>query len=259
MNNTLTPIGKFFAIAYALLGFLLFWITLVLLYPFFLIAMWRTAWNGFAFYVNRVWSHSVYRLMLAQVETVMRFQCNKKQPYVYCANHTSYLDISLMCYAAPQFVKFIGKSSLAKVPLFGYMFKKLHILVDRKNSRSRYDSFEQAKKAIDDGYSVFIFPEGGIYSKNPPQMTAFKDGAFRLAIEKKVPIVPVTIPYHWLMLPGISPYLRYHKIKVIFHEAIPTTNLTINDVEALKKKTFDIITNELKAHFPEKFTEVVDK
>jgi 1-acyl-sn-glycerol-3-phosphate acyltransferase len=77
-------------------------------------------------------------------------------------------------------------------------------------------------------------------------MGEFKDGAFRAAIEKQIPIVPVTIPYNWIILPADQFLLRWHPLKVIFHEPIETTGLTLQDVDALKEKVFRIIDEELK-------------
>jgi 1-acyl-sn-glycerol-3-phosphate acyltransferase len=103
-------------------------------------------------------------------------------------------------------------------------------------------------EAIDEGKSLVIYPEGGILSKHPPHMADFKDGAFRVAIEKQIPIVPVTIPYNWIILPDNEFLLQWHKVNVIFHEPVSTQGLTINDVDALKQKVRAIINEELKKH-----------
>lgn len=144
---------------------------------------------------------------------------------------------------------FVGKSSIQKVPVFGYMFKKLHITVDRASLRNRYETLQKSAAAIDKGKSIAIYPEGGIVTTDPPQMGNFKDGPFRLAIEKQIPIIPVTLPYNYLILPDDGSFLIYwHKAKIIFHEEIDTTNLTLKDLEALKAKTYQIIDKELKKH-----------
>ena len=79
-------------------------------------------------------------------------------------------------------------------------------------------------------------------------MAQFKDAAFRIAIEKQIAIVPVTIPYNWIILPDNEFVLHWHKLKVIFHEPIVTTGLTMNDIGKLKHKLRRIITEELKRH-----------
>jgi 1-acyl-sn-glycerol-3-phosphate acyltransferase len=128
------------------------------------------------------------------------------------------------------------------------MYRKLHITVDRTKLKSRYTTLIESMQAIDDGKSLVIYPEGGILTTNPPEMADFKDGAFRIAIEKQIPIVPVTIPYNWIILPDREFVLRWNRIKVIFHEPIFTTGLTLDDVPRLKHQLRVIITNELKKH-----------
>ena len=107
---------------------------------------------------------------------------------------------------------------------------------------------KQSQEAIDNGKSLVIYPEGGIMTKKEPVMGKFKDGAFRTAIEKQIPVVPVTIPYNWIILPPYEFLVWRGRIKVIFHEPIETTGLTLNDVDMLKEKVFTVINEELKKH-----------
>lgn len=83
-------------------------------------------------------------------------------------------------------------------------------------------------------------------TKKDPVMASFKDGAFRVAIEKQIGIVPVTIPFNWIILPPNEFLLRWHPLKVVFHEPIDTTGSTTKDTDTLKQKLFTIIDNELK-------------
>jgi 1-acyl-sn-glycerol-3-phosphate acyltransferase len=142
----------------------------------------------------------------------------------------------------------MGKDEMKKIPFFGYMYKRMHITVDRDNMKSRYDAILKAAEVLDNGRSITIFPEGGIISKEPPNMVKFKDGAFRLAIEKQVAVVPVTIPYNWIILPDDEKYLvdKSKIMKVIFHEPIETEGTHMNDLEKLKERTFSIIEKELR-------------
>jgi 1-acyl-sn-glycerol-3-phosphate acyltransferase len=144
---------------------------------------------------------------------------------------------------------FVGKNDMERIPLFGFMYRKLHITVDRSKLKSRMNTLIQSMKAVDDGKSLIIFPEGGIYTDNPPRMTPFKDGAFRTAIEKQIPVVPVTIPFNWIILPDSKPLLLHRRLmKIVFHEPIETTGYTLNNVNELKDLVFNTILKELKAH-----------
>jgi len=128
------------------------------------------------------------------------------------------------------------------------MFGKLHITVDRKKLKSRYTSVKRSMEAIDEGKNLIIFPEGGIVTEKGPVMGPFKDGAFRIAVEKQIPIVPVTIPYNWIILPPDEFLLRWHPLKVIFHQPVETAGLTAKDIDTLKQQVFTIIEQELKQH-----------
>ena len=169
---------------------------------------------------------------------------------MYCSNHTSWLDIVIMGIIAKGDHTFIGKSSLTKIPLFGPMFRKLYITVDRTSRQHSYQAFQQSLDAIDKGRSVIVFPEGGIRG-TAPYLNSFKDGAFRIAIEKEVPIVPVSILYNWkIMDKSFLP--RWHRGKAIVHEPLLTTGLTLEDVDALKAKTYATIEQSLKPIYPKK-------
>lgn len=169
---------------------------------------------------------------------------------MYCPNHGSYIDIPVMLWGVKQNFCFMGKSSLAKVPMIGYMYKKLNILVDRKNPRSRADAYTQAGIEIERGNSLVVFPEGTIPT-HAPVLGPYKDGAFKIAIEKQIPVVPVTIPYNWLILPDNGKLLgRPHIAMAIFHEPIDTKGLTLADVPAVIAKTREVITAELAKRNP---------
>lgn len=116
----------------------------------------------------------------------------KGQSYIFVANHTSMTDIMLMFAMIKDhpFV-FVGKIELAKIPLFGFFYKRTSILVDRSNYSSRKDVFNQAQKRIKQGLSICIFPEGGVPKESVP-LDQFKIGAFRLSVDHQLPLVPIT-------------------------------------------------------------------
>lgn len=117
-----------------------------------------------------------------------------KKSYMFVANHTSMTDIMLMLAVVKNPFVFVGKMSLAKIPLFGFFYKRTSILVDRSSSKSRMEVFEQAQKRIDRGFSICIFPEGGVPHDESIVLDTFKDGAFRLAADHHLPIVPLVFP-----------------------------------------------------------------
>ena len=166
--------------------------------------------------------------------------------YMFVANHTSMTDIMLMLAVEKNPFVFVGKKELTKIPLFGYFYKRTCILVDRNSSKSKKEVFNRAQQRLNSGLSICIFPEGGVYN-DCELICEFKNGAFRLAIEHQIPIVPMTfadnlkrLPYDFLS--GGSP----GKMRATIHKPIPTKGLTIAAKNTLRDKTRTLIYNELK-------------
>ena len=101
------------------------------------------------------------------------------------------IDIMLMLSIAKYPVVFVGKKELEKIPIFGYLYRRVAILVDRSSPESRKRVYEKSKKRLDKGLSVCIFPEGGVPEPSII-LDQFKNGAFSLAVEFQIPIVPMT-------------------------------------------------------------------
>ena len=121
-------------------------------------------------------------------------------PYIIVANHTSYLDIFFMYSMLPKhpFV-FLGKSEILTYPIIRTYFKNLNIPVFRFDRKKVGVSFQLALEAIEEGWSLVIFPEGTIPEVDIPKMVPFKNGAFKIAKEANVPIVPITFTTNHLL------------------------------------------------------------
>ncbi len=131
------------------------------------------------------------------------------------------------------------------------MFRKIHITVDRSKLRSRSEALKKALDVLGKGTSLIFFPEGGITSEHPPLMGKFKDGAFRAAVEKQIPVVPVTIPFNWIILPDDHKFLLHRKkAKIIVHKPVAVQQTDATAVNYVKEETFRVINEELKKHFP---------
>ena len=164
------------------------------------------------------------------------------------ANHTSMTDIMLMLAVSDQPFVFVGKIELAKIPLFGFFYKRSCILVDRSNSRSRMEVFEHAQKRLKQGLSICIFPEGGVPSDESIVLADFKDGAFRLAIEHQIPIVPITFADNKkrMSYTFFSGSMGVMRAKV--HPFLNTIGMTIEDktdIRELKTESWNIIHKQL--------------
>jgi len=166
--------------------------------------------------------------------------------YMFVANHTSIIDIMLMLAVIDHPFVFLGKKELARIPLFGYFYRRTCILVDRGSQKSRLEAFAEAQRRLKQGNSICIFPEGGVPEDKTIEMAAFKDGAFRLAIDHQIPIVPITFHdnkkrFSYTFISG-SP----GKMRVKIHPVIPTINKTQEDKRMIKDKTFNVILSELR-------------
>lgn len=117
--------------------------------------------------------------------------------YVICANHTSNLDISALMTACNIDFSFIGKEELLQNPVTALFFKTIDIPVNRSSNISSFRAFKKAQTLLENGKSIVIFPEGGIDDHYPPQLSAFKIGAFKLAMDSNIPILPIVVHDAW--------------------------------------------------------------
>lgn len=237
---------KFIKALYTVYAFIFFVIVFLLLFPFFLIPIAFPKLYKLVGIINRIWAWTYFPIIALPWKVEYRQKLDPNKRYIFCPNHFSYLDIAIMGLNVHNTI-FVGKSQMEKIPLFGYMYRKLHITVDRDKLSSKYSTFTRSLAALDFGKSLVIFPEGGIVTHRPPTMGRFKDGPFRAAIEKQIELVPVTIPFNWIILPDTK-YLRlnWKPMRLIFHEPIDTTGYTLKDVDTFKEKVHHIIDTELK-------------
>ena len=230
---------------YSTYGLVVFALTFLVLLPFFFITIKIPVLKKYGRKLNRLWSAIFFTFIMIRVRFVNKHLIKKGQQYIIVSNHFSYLDIPVLGFINKDIV-FVGKSSLGKVPLFGYMFRNLHIAVDRLNLKSRAESIMKTKSALDEGSSIVMFPEGGITATAPPLMGRFKDSAFKIAIEKQIPIIPVTLSYNHIILPDDGKLLlKYKTARAVIHPPISVDAKDTRSVAELRELCFNIIQNQL--------------
>lgn len=175
-------------------------------------------------------------------------QMERNKSYMLVANHTSMTDIMLMLVVSKNPFVFVGKKELVKIPIFGFFYKRTCILVDRNSSKSRFEVFQRAQRRLAQGLSICIFPEGGVPDDETVLLDEFKDGAFRLAIEHQIPIVPMSFYDNKkrFSFNFFSGYPGIMRAKV--HPFVETTGLTMEDktdLKDLKEKVRQIIYHDL--------------
>jgi 1-acyl-sn-glycerol-3-phosphate acyltransferase len=220
-----------------------FILTFAILFPLFLCCIWNPSWNKYGRKINQFWAKGFFSLIFLPVKVEVDGTLEKDKSYIFLANHFSYMDVAMMGFV-PGDAVFIGKASIRKVPFFGYYFKNLHIAVDRSRVKSRAETMRRAGLALDQGSSIVLFPEGGIYTQNPPHLVPFKNGAFRLAMEKQISIIPVTLSYNHVILADQKELIiKRMPAKMVLHQAINPANFTSD--EALKQCCFEVIQEQL--------------
>jgi len=168
--------------------------------------------------------------------------------YIICANHTSNLDIPAMCILVNNNCSFIGKETLKDALVTRLFFRSVDIPVNRESKMSSYRAFKMAAEKLKIGVSMIIFPEGGIADNYPPTLHEFKNGPFKLAIDLKVPIIPVSSSDTWKKLwdDGTKYGTRPGTCHYYVHKPIPTDHFLPADADALRDKVYELLANRLE-------------
>lgn len=234
-----------FWLVYRIWFYIVVAIPIIILFPLLVVSILKESWYPYFFKLARIWARFILIGMgfKTKIEREQTTDINKS--YMFTANHTSMTDIMLMLVAVKNPFVFVGKAELAKIPLLGFFYKRTSILVDRSSAKSRQAVFLRAQKRLKQGLSICIFPEGMVPEENV-DLAEFKDGAFRLAINHQIPIVPLTFAdnkkrFSYTFFSGGPGIMR-----VKMHRFIDTKGLAVEDTKALNKKTRTVILNQLK-------------
>lgn len=165
--------------------------------------------------------------------------------YVLVANHTSMLDVMLMLRVSKNPFVFVGKKELVNIPVFGFFYKRVSILVDRDSANSRTAVYLRAQRRLKQGLSICIFPEGGVPDESVV-LDNFKDGAFRMAIAHQIPIVPMTFKDNKQRFPFSFFKGSPGKMRAKVHSFYETKELAEQDRGKLKEKIRNLILKELE-------------
>lgn len=172
---------------------------------------------------------------------------HKHKAYIYVSNHTSFLDAPAMPLFIPGQFRPLGKKELTKIPVLGAIVKTVCVMVDRSSAESRKKSVEKLVRLIKSGTSIVIFPEGTMNRTNRV-LKPFYDGAFRIAVETKSPILPMVVINAGKLLPPGTGRVKPGIIYVKFGQPIVTQGLTQQDVPFIKAKAFQEMEQMIKEH-----------
>jgi len=229
--------------------YILIAVPIIVMFPFLLMSILNEKWYPYFFVMARIWAKCILYGMGFYYTVETQQEPNEHESYVFIANHTSMTDIMLMLAVVRNPFVFVGKKELVKIPLFGFFYKRTNIMVDRSSPKSRMEVFERAQKRLKQGVSICIFPEGGVPDESV-MLDEFKDGAFRMALEHQIPIVPLTfadnkkrLSYTFLSgSPGI--------MRVKIHRFIETKGMEAGkkEIKEIREQARETIYNQLLAY-----------
>lgn len=172
-------------------------------------------------------------------------------PYIYLSNHRSYLDVFIAVAGIKKQKKFLGKAEVFQWPYIGYFARKFgHISVQRESEKARKESYQNLLKITKSDSSIFLCPEGAVYM-NEKLLNEMRNGAFRIAIESKTPVVAISMINAGELFPPHKIRIRPGKCINYMSAPFETSALTLDDVDTLRESVKEEILNNLKKHYPQ--------
>ena len=237
-----------FRLVYCLYALLLFIAGILCVLPFVAVfSLYGTRRGGNWIYrVCRWWDVAWLTLTGIRHRNLYESRPDPGRQYIFIANHISYLDIPMILRAVKRdSIRILGKVEMAKVPLFGYIYSRAVVMVDRRNALERSRSVRELKGVLSTGISIFIFPEGTFNETGRP-LKEFYDGAFRIAIETQTPLQPILfLGTYDLMHYRSLLSLRPGRFQSVFLPPVEVEGLGMGDVAALKERVYRLMEEAL--------------
>jgi 1-acyl-sn-glycerol-3-phosphate acyltransferase len=235
-------------VIYSIYAFVLFTAYLLIIFPLVIVASFfgRVKGGNFLYKLCLLWSDILFPLCGMHHTNYYEAPHDRSKQYVFVFNHISFWDIPIiMKTIRRQHFRVLGKAELGKVPIFGYLYRKAVVMVDRSSPENRAKSVRDLKSIISKGISVVIAPEGTFNETDKP-LKDFYDGAFRVAIETQTPIKPLLFldAYDRMSYKSIFS-LTPGKSRSVYLEEVAVEGLTIDDMPALKEKVYKIMEGKL--------------
>lgn len=247
MRRKINPILQALLVIYHTTVFMPLGILITIICSLIIIIMLPIAGNAkWGSYPAMFWARALCAISLVRVKIEGQEHLDPKASYVFVANHQSLYDIPLVYGWLKNNFKWIIKKEFRKMPIMGKTCELMgHIFIDRSKPMRAKQSLDQAKQSIIDGKSsVFLFPEG-TRTRNG-QVGRFKRGAFTIARDLHLPIVPVTITGAYEALPKGLNCIIPGTITMTIHQPIDTTNLTDDNLSEMVDNVREIVTKDVK-------------
>lgn len=223
---------------YALLVFVVLMLP-VFLWSLVVINFGRVRGGNLVYEACKAWADAWCFLVFIRHKNIYEQKPRKHQSYIFVANHISYIDAVVIPKAVRQHLRALGKVEMAKIPVFGFIYKYAIVTVDRSSAANRAKSVYYLKSILKKEISVLVFPEGTFNESHHP-LKHFYDGAFRVAIETNTPIKPLLFldtyeRMHYRSILSLNP----GRCRVVFLPEVSVEGLTLHDTAALKQKVFE--------------------
>ena len=204
--------------------------------------------NGhvWGYYPGKWWSRLVVSLLLLPVRVEGRQHLQRGQSYVFVSNHQGAFDIFLIYGYLNRNFKWMMKRSLRKVPFVGIACEYAHhIFVDKRGPSKIRETYDRARATLREGMSLVVFPEGARTFTG--HMGVFRRGAFMLADELQLPVVPLTINGSFDVLPRMRAgrFVSWHRLSLTIHEPIWPTGKGIENEKQTMAKAYQAIMDGL--------------
>ncbi len=196
------------------------------------------------------WSRAILKLFLIPVKVEGQAQLEKEQSYVFVANHQGAFDIFLIYGYLNRNFKWMMKQALRKIPFVGYACEMSHqIFVDKRGPSKIRKTYDDAREILKEGYSVTVFPEGARTFTG--HMAHFKKGAFALADELQLPVVPLTINGSFDILPRMKGFnfINWHPLTLTIHQAIYPIGQGPDNIDATMRQAYDSVMSSLEPKY----------
>ncbi len=234
---------------FSIYGLMIFIICMLIIFPFIVIASFfgKIKGGNIIYKLCQFWADIAFACWGISHSNYFETPHHTNKQYVFVFNHISYMDIPvLMKVIRKQHFRILGKYEMAKIPLFGFIYKNAVVMVDRLNRQKRAESIRQLKSVINKGISVVIAPEGTFNISNKP-LKEFFDGAFRVAIETQTPIKPILFLDTFKRMNYNTVFsLTPGKSRAIYLEEVSVEGLTLKDVKKLKEKVYALMEEKLQ-------------
>ena len=234
-------------VVYAIITFVTLMVP-VFLWSLLVLPLGRIKSGNLIYYACVVWADVWFALVFIFHRNIFIEPIAENQSYIFVSNHISYLDSALVPKTFRTPVRPLGKVEIAKIPVFGFIYKNVIVTVDRSSAENRARSVLILKSILKRGISVLVFPEGTFNMTGKP-LREFYDGAFRIAIETQTAIKPVLLlnsfdRMHYASIFSLNP----GKSRSIFLPAVSVEGMTLDDMSALKEKVYKMMEEALVNH-----------